>query len=104
MIDENGVEGETRVVDAATESVSAQTDAKKPATLDSAKLQVPHKKKSDAVASESKPSAAETKPNKKSKKAAGTRNIMCARTRATSAPKSIAPTLPVRLRHELNPL
>ena len=75
-VDENGVEGETRVVDAPTESASAKPESKKPAKL-------PAKKKSEAA--ESKPTAAEAKPNKKSKKAAGTRDIMCVRPRVPNA-------------------
>ena len=74
-VDENGVEGETRVVDAPTESASA-----KPTSTKSAKL--PAMKKSERGAAESKPAAAETKPKKKSKKAAGTRDIMCVLPRA----------------------
>ena len=71
-VDENGVEGETRVVDAPTESASANPDSKMPA-------KPPAKKKSEAAAAETKPAPGETKPKKKSKKAAGTRDIMCVR-------------------------
>jgi hypothetical protein len=67
-IDENGVEGETRRVDAEAPDTTAAAAKPKP------KPKAARKKSSDVAAAAADDNV---KPKKKSKKAAGTRDIMC---------------------------
>jgi hypothetical protein len=83
-IDENGVEGETRRVDAEAPDTTAAAAKPKP------KPKAARKKSSDVAAAAADDNV---KPKKKSKKAAGTRDIMC-----VQAPLARrAPPLPLSL-------
>ena len=83
-IDENGVEGETRRVDAEAPDTTAAAAKPKP------KPKAARKKSSDVAAAAADDNV---KPKKKSKKAAGTRDIMC-----VQAPLALrAPPLPPSL-------